>query len=105
MDESEKIGIVQYIGQLATEDNMLGVIDARLDNSFDHDSASKAIALAIACTASKSIKRPRMSYVVQELKDYLGALSQELDSSSGQFSAESNLDSSGDSSLLFPSPR
>lgn len=103
--DSEKIGIVQYISQLATEDNLLSIIDARLDNSFDLGSATKAIALAIACTASKSIKRPRMSYAVQELKDCLGAYSQKLESSSRQFIEESDLDGSGDSSLFFPSPR
>lgn len=94
----ERMGIAQWVGFLALEDNISEIVDARLESDFDCDSARKVVDLAMQCTLPKPVQRPTMSKVVQELKGCLRSDCREPMSKG--FNPSDSLDS-----LFFPSAR
>lgn len=101
----ERVGIVQWIGGFDMERNIFEVIDVRLRNKFDVDSAKKVIALAVSCTSAKSAHRPSMNIVAQELKDCLAVHIRTLECSSSTHSIQEFVPNNSLDSLFFPSPR
>lgn len=75
----EHIHILEYVNPFLQRQDMTGLVDKRLQGEIDENSIGKALDIAIACTASRSIQRPTMSDVLSELKHCL-----EMESSSGR---------------------
>ena len=51
--------------------DVTSVVDPRLEDDFQVNSAWKAVEIAMACVSATSTKRPTMNMVVIELKDCL----------------------------------
>lgn len=68
---SERIHIVQWVDPILARGDIANVVDPRLKEEYDVNSAWKAIEIAMACTLDTSIQRPSMSFVASELKECL----------------------------------
>ncbi|OWM84447.1 hypothetical protein CDL15_Pgr000886 [Punica granatum] len=109
----EHIHILEYVSPFLEQSDIKGLIDQRLHGDFDNSSIGKALDIAIACTASRSIERPKMSDVLLELKHCLEVeLSSGRERSSGpreeictRVSISLEISSTDFSSMTGPSPR
>lgn len=63
--------IVQWVTPFIARGEITKVVDPRLKEEYDVNSAWKAVEIAMACTPAASIQRPTMSNVVTELKECL----------------------------------
>ncbi|RWR78166.1 putative LRR receptor-like serine/threonine-protein kinase [Cinnamomum micranthum f. kanehirae] len=71
MKTSERTHIPQWVSPLIARGEITSVVDPRLKEEYDVNSAWKAVEIAMACTQDTSMERPTMSYVVNELKENL----------------------------------
>ncbi|KAG9456528.1 hypothetical protein H6P81_001036 [Aristolochia fimbriata] len=71
--DSPGISLVQWVRPFVSKGNIRDVIDGRMKENYDVNSASKAIGIATACTHPKGANRPTMSTVIFELKRLLGS--------------------------------
>ncbi|PWA63526.1 leucine-rich repeat transmembrane protein kinase protein [Artemisia annua] len=70
---SEKINIIDWVKSTVAEGHVEHIIDPKLQENFNRDTAWKVVELAMACVSYESIKRPTMNDVVMELKNCLQA--------------------------------
>ncbi|KAK4756934.1 hypothetical protein SAY87_007061 [Trapa incisa] len=75
----ERIHILEYMTPFLERNDIRGLVDERLKGEFDSNSIGRALDIAIACAASRSMERPSMSVVLSELKYCL-----EMELSSGR---------------------
>ncbi|KAL0378559.1 UNVERIFIED_CONTAM: putative LRR receptor-like protein kinase [Sesamum radiatum] len=61
--------ITQWVSEKVTNGDIRGIVDPRLERSYNVNVAWRVVELAMACVSSNSSSRPNMSYVVRELKE------------------------------------
>ncbi|PON62497.1 Mitogen-activated protein kinase kinase kinase [Parasponia andersonii] len=67
----ERIHIIHWVSSELEEGDITKVVDRKLQDNFALYSVSRALEVAMACTASNSEDRATMSYVLTELKKCL----------------------------------
>lgn len=65
------IHISQWVSSLVAKGEIKRIVDPRLGEDFEINSAWKIVELAFGCASRNSIDRPTMSEVVMELKECL----------------------------------
>ncbi|KAF7813903.1 putative LRR receptor-like serine/threonine-protein kinase [Senna tora] len=67
----ELMHILEWVRHELERGDFSRIVDPRMEGKFVASSVEKALEVAMACTASSSIHRPTMSFVVTELKQCL----------------------------------
>ncbi|XP_062155808.1 LRR receptor-like serine/threonine-protein kinase IOS1 [Alnus glutinosa] len=67
----ERTHISQWVSFMLAEGDIKNIVDPRLRENFNINSAWKAVEIAMACVSPTSAKRPTMSEAVVELKECL----------------------------------
>ncbi|XP_062156019.1 LRR receptor-like serine/threonine-protein kinase IOS1 [Alnus glutinosa] len=67
----EMTHISQWVSLMLAKGDIKSIVDTRLRENFNINSAWKAVEIAMACVSPTSAKRPNMSQVVAELKESL----------------------------------
>ncbi|XP_034696439.1 putative leucine-rich repeat receptor-like serine/threonine-protein kinase At2g19230 [Vitis riparia] len=89
--ESSTIHIVQWVRPLLEMGDIGGIVDPRLNEDFDTNSAWKAVETAIGCVVHSSSERPTMSDVVAKLKEcrsYMETTTANMEEDSGSIITE-----------------
>lgn len=73
MKTHEKIHISQWVSSMLDNGDIKKIVDPRLVEDFDINSAWKVLEVAMACVSPTSFERPTMTQVVAELKECLAA--------------------------------
>jgi serine/threonine protein kinase len=68
---TERTHISQWVSFMLAEGDIKNIVDPRLRENFNINSAWKAVEIAMACVSPTSAKRPTMSEAVVELKECL----------------------------------
>ncbi|KAJ9568441.1 hypothetical protein OSB04_004407 [Centaurea solstitialis] len=69
--DNDNIHISRWVNLMLANGNVKTIVDPRLLEDFDTNSAWKAVELAMACVARTPSRRPTMNEVVMELNDCL----------------------------------
>ncbi|ONI15694.1 hypothetical protein PRUPE_3G056100 [Prunus persica] len=67
----ERIHISNWVAFLLSNGDISGIVDRRLEGSFNVNSVWKAVEIATSCTSADAIKRPTMSEVVMGIRECL----------------------------------
>lgn len=67
----ESVHILEWVRPELRRGDFCKIVDPRLHGKYNASSVWKALGAAMACTASTSIDRPSMSFVLAELKKCL----------------------------------
>ena len=67
----ERVHVSQWVSNVVGNGDVTSVVDPRLEDDFQVNSAWKAVEIAMACVSATSTNRPTMNMVVIELKDCL----------------------------------
>ncbi|EXB74609.1 Putative leucine-rich repeat receptor-like protein kinase [Morus notabilis] len=68
---SKNIHLSQWVKHMLQKGNIKSIVDPRLEENFDVNSAWKIVEIAMNCVSQYSAERPTMSQVVGELKESL----------------------------------
>ncbi|KAJ4771497.1 Leucine-rich repeat protein kinase family protein [Rhynchospora pubera] len=71
IDGRNKIHLTLWVHQQLTKGSMDDIVDTRILDRYDVNSAWKVVQLAMSCCLETSAQRPVMSHLVSELKDCL----------------------------------
>lgn len=63
--------VIQWVNSVLGDGDVKSIVDTRLREDFDVNSAWKAVELAMACVSVTSTTRPPMNHMVNELKECL----------------------------------
>ncbi|KAK2406292.1 putative LRR receptor serine/threonine-protein kinase [Trifolium repens] len=69
----DKTHISQWVRSMLYNGDIENIVDSRLQQNFDTNSAWKAVEIGMACVSLNSSNRPNMNEVVHELKECLAA--------------------------------
>ncbi|KAL8256710.1 hypothetical protein R6Q59_028751 [Mikania micrantha] len=69
--ENDNIHISQWVGLKLSEGNLKNIVDPRVPDDYDINSAWKAVEVAMTCVTDTPNRRPTMNKVVMELNDCL----------------------------------
>jgi serine/threonine protein kinase len=69
----DKTHISHWVRSMLYNGDIKNIVDSRLQQNFDTNSAWKAVEIAMACVSLNSSDRPNMNEVVNELKECLAA--------------------------------
>ncbi|MCI19593.1 leucine-rich repeat protein kinase family protein [Trifolium medium] len=69
----DKTHISHWVRSMLYKGDIKNIVDSRLQQNFDTNSAWKAVEIGMACVSLNSSDRPNMSEVVNELKECLAA--------------------------------
>eukprot|EP00261_Vitis_vinifera_P023137 XP_010654895.1 PREDICTED: putative leucine-rich repeat receptor-like protein kinase At2g19210 [Vitis vinifera] len=89
--ESSTIHILQWVCPLLEMGDIGGIVDPRLNEDFDTNSAWRAVETAIGCVVHSSSERPTMSDVVAKLKEcrsYMETTTANMEEDSGSIITE-----------------
>ncbi|XP_016648894.1 PREDICTED: probable LRR receptor-like serine/threonine-protein kinase At1g05700 [Prunus mume] len=67
----ERIHISNWVAFMLSNGDISGIVDRRLEGSFNVNSVWKAVEIATSCTSADAIKRPTMSEVVMGIRECL----------------------------------
>ncbi|KAI3671615.1 hypothetical protein L1987_87354 [Smallanthus sonchifolius] len=100
--ENENIHLSQWVSLKVSEGNLKNIVDPRIPDDFDINSAWKAIEVAMTCVADTPSRRPTMNEMVMELNDCLAAERARKETESGNLTGLVSLDLD---SVYDPNPR
>ncbi|KAB1218477.1 hypothetical protein CJ030_MR3G026357 [Morella rubra] len=63
--------ISRWVGSMIAKGDIRNIVDPRMPGNLDVNSAWKAVEIAMLCASPTSARRPNMSQVLVELKEYL----------------------------------
>ncbi|KAB1218479.1 hypothetical protein CJ030_MR3G026359 [Morella rubra] len=63
--------ISQWVGSMIAKGDIRNIVDPRMPGNLDVNSVWKAVEIAMLCASPTSARRPNMSQVLVELKEYL----------------------------------
>ncbi|XP_059638956.1 senescence-induced receptor-like serine/threonine-protein kinase [Cornus florida] len=66
-----KTHIIQWVSSMLANGDVKSIVDPKLEEDYDVNSAWKVVELAMACASRASTRRPTMNNVVMELKECL----------------------------------
>jgi serine/threonine protein kinase len=69
----DKTHISHWVRSMLYNGDIKNIVDSRLHQDFDTNSAWKAVEIGMACVSLNSSDRPNMNEVVNELKECLAA--------------------------------
>ena len=69
--DEDNIHIVQWVRSLMEREDIVSIVDPRLQGNFNTNSIWRVLEIAMACLPSTSIQRVTMSHVLMELKECL----------------------------------
>lgn len=69
--DPDPTNIIHWVRQRLARGNIEDVVDSRMQNDFDVNSAWKAAEIGLKCTIDTSAQRPTMTDVVAQLQDCL----------------------------------
>ncbi|CAB4302988.1 unnamed protein product [Prunus armeniaca] len=70
----ERIHISNWVAFMLSNGDISGIVDRRLEGSFNVNSVWKAVEIATSCTSADAIKRPTMSEVVMGIRECLATV-------------------------------
>ncbi|XP_022724425.1 probable LRR receptor-like serine/threonine-protein kinase At2g28960 isoform X2 [Durio zibethinus] len=67
----DSINLLQWVSPIIQTGDIRNIVDPRLQNDFNVNTAWKAVEIAMSCVLPTSMQRPHMSHVFAELKECL----------------------------------
>ncbi|KAJ0537788.1 putative transferase, protein kinase RLK-Pelle-LRR-I-1 family [Helianthus annuus] len=100
--EDEYIHISEWVSLKVSEGNMKNIVDPRILEDYDINSAWKAVEVAMECVADTPNRRPTMNKVLMDLKDCLETERARKGTEPGNLSGRVSLNLEG---VYDPNPR
>ncbi|CAN6993763.1 unnamed protein product [Brassica oleracea var. botrytis] len=88
---SEEYHVAEWAGTKINHCDITEIMDPKLCGGYDHNSAWRALDLAVSCTDTSSSKRPIMSQVINELKESITCENSRMSNNQGLESQEMNI--------------
>ncbi|RID73964.1 hypothetical protein BRARA_B01083 [Brassica rapa] len=88
---SEEYHVAEWVSTKLNQCDITEIMDPNLCGGYDHNSAWRALDLAVSCTDTSSSKRPIMSQVINELKECIACENSRISNNGGLESQEINI--------------